>query len=259
MDETLINVNLDESTTRYDAAFLNVVPEIKPTWLPWVGQRFSARPQHQRLLVVGESHYYKGDTPEKREADRVSYLTGSHWTREQVSDSHIYGRWKPEPKTLTNIPKFLFRTTKIDRLRLWSDSAYYNFIQRPMDYNREGGRERPTGDDYMTGWRVFAEVVRIIRPSHCLFIGVTAANFFNPWIASQNLLSGNVSKTQTISRTSARAGKLEVTGTTTELIFVKHLGMPINCSKWNDYVQAQHADFMSWLGAESYAKDNMAC
>ena len=41
-------------------------------------------------------------------------------------------------------------------------------------------------------------------------------------------------------------------GTTIELIFVKHLGLPLNYVEWHDYLQAQHTDFMNWLGAESY-------
>ena len=120
MDKALTAVKLDEATTRYDAEFGKV---LGLTWLPWVGQRFFERPTHRRLLVVGESHYYKGDTPEKRQADREEYLKFSHWTREQVSDSHINEYWTSP--TLTNIPKLLFKTTEIDRPRLWGDSAYY--------------------------------------------------------------------------------------------------------------------------------------
>jgi len=121
-----------------------------------------------------------------------------------------------------------------------------------MDYIQDGQPERPSWDDYVAGWKVFAEVVRIIQPSHCVFIGVTAANSFNHWIASQNVFSGNVSVTEKISGTWARVGKLEVAGATTELIFVKHLGLPVSWSRWNDYLKAKHTDFMNWMAAEFY-------
>jgi hypothetical protein len=141
---------------------------------------------------------------------------------------------------------------------MWGDSAYYNLVQRMMDYIQDGHPERPTWDDYVAGWKVFAEVVKIIQPSHCLFVGVTSANSFNHWIAGQNLFSGNVSLTQKISGTWARTAKLVAAGTTTELIFVKHLGLPVNYIEWHNYLLAEHTDFMNWLGAESYPNTRVA-
>jgi hypothetical protein len=237
-------MNLDEATTRYDTGFRSVQGL---TWLPWVGQRYFERPPHQRLLVVGESHYFDGKTPEERQANREKWLVYPNFTREVVSESLIHGEWTTP--TLTNIPKLLFKTSDIDGFKLWGDSAYYNFIQRMMDYKQDGQPERPNGDDFAAGWRVFAEVVRIIQPSHCLFIGVQAANSYN---------LGTVSCTQQVGRTWARVAKLEAGEKTIELIFVQHLGKYFSWSDWHGYLQAQHPDFMSWIGAESYANSRNA-
>ena len=98
-------------------------------------------------------------------------------------------------------------------------------------------------DDFATGWKVFSEVVRILQPSHCLFIGVAASEHFN---------LGSVSRTQRVGRTWARVAKLELGGKTTELIFVQHLGSYFSWSKWHGYLQSHHIDFMQWLEAESY-------
>jgi hypothetical protein len=241
MEQALTTVKLDEATTQYDADFQRVQGL---TWLPWVGHRFSERPPNQRLLVVGESHYFRGDTPEQRQADREEYLKFSHRTREQVSDSHINREWTTP--TLTNIPKLLFNTTEIDRPKFWGDSAYYNFVQRPMNHHE---KETPSPDDFVVGWKVFAEVVRIVQPSHCLFIGVTAANYFN---------LGIVSRHEKVDGVWPRVAKLEIPGTTTKLIFVHHLARCKNLSQWHDYLQAQHADFMKWLETESYVINRSA-
>jgi len=241
VDEALTAVDLNEATTQYDDAFRKISGL---TWLPWVGQRFFERPPHQRLLVVGESHYFRGNTPEKRQADREEYLKFSHWTKQQVSDSHIKREWTTP--TLTNIPKLLFNTSEIDHPRFWGDSAYYNFVQRPMDYHE---KERPTPNDFVTGWKIFEEVVKIVQPSDCLFIGVTAANFFN---------LGGVSLHEIIDGVRPRVAKLESAGTTTKLIFVHHLGRCKSLSQWHDYLLAQHTDFMNWLGTESYAGSQSA-
>jgi hypothetical protein len=239
-------MNLDKATTQYDAAFGEVSGL---TWLPWVGHRYSLRPSHQRLIIVGESHYYRGDTPEKRQVDREGYLKDPQSTRDIVSQALVNCEWTT--RTLETIPKLLFKTTEIDRPRLWADCAYYNLVQRPMDYNH-GNLERPSWDDFVMGWRVFAEVVRILQPSHCLFIGVSAANSFNHSMASQNLSFEKITWTQQVGRTYARIAKLEVAGMTTELMFVQHLGKYFSWLKWHDYLQNQHAGFMRWLGAESY-------
>jgi len=245
-------MNLDDATTEYDAAFRNVQGL---TWLPWVGQRYSDRPIQKRLFVIGESHYYNGETPEERHANREKWLIYPKYTRDVVSESLVNYEWTT--RTLDTIPRLLFKTTDIDRPRLWAASAYYNLVQRMMDYKQDGSPERPTWDDYMKGWKVFGEVVKIIQPSHCLFIGVTAANSFNHWIGSQTGFTGNVIVTEKIGGTWARSGNIEAVEKSTELIFVKHLGLPFNWIRWHDYLKVQHADFMEWLETESYANNGI--
>ena len=232
-------MTLNEATTHYDAEFGKVHGL---TWLPWVGQRFSERLPHHRLLVVGESHYFRGNTPEERQIDREGYKD-SRSTRIMVAERG----WGA--KTWNTLPRLLFKTTDVDLSKFWADAAYYNFIQRPMDYNQEGQPERPSPDNFAEGWKVFAEVVRILQPSQCLFIGVAAANSFN---------LGSISYSQQVGRTWARVAKLELAGNTIELIFVQHLGKYFSWSQWHDYLQFQHANFMSWLGAESYVINHNA-
>ena len=223
--------------TRYDADFDRVQGL---TWQPWVGQNFPERSPHQRLLVVGESHYFRGNTPELRQANRESYLDPKS-TRNQVLGALVNHEWEGGNKTLDTIPQLLFDTTDIDHSRLWADSAYYNFVQRPMNYFEN---EKPTDTDFVAGWGVFADVVRIMQPSHCLFIGVSAANFCN---------LGNVTKHEKVDGVWPRVAKLELVGATSELVFVHHLARCQRVDQWHAYLQTQHPNLMSWLGAELYA------
>jgi hypothetical protein len=238
----------DESTNEFDAAF-RIVPEL--TWLPWVGQHFAGRPLDKRLLVVGESHYYNGETPHERQTNREKWLVYPQYTREVVSESLVNNDWST--RTLDTIPKVLLKTGNFDPVNLWGACSYYNFVQRMMDYMKEGGPERPSWEDYLKGWNVFSQVVSIIQPSHCFFIGVTAANSFNQWITSQNTFAGSITSTRKIGGTWARAATVEVAGRKISLIFVKHLGLPLSWSEWHDYLQVQHPDLMNWLGAEGFA------
>ena len=46
--------------------------------------------------------------------------------------------------------------------------ASYNFIQEPM----KSIHEEPSHADYETAWKCFADVVKIIKPNICIFIGL---------------------------------------------------------------------------------------
>jgi hypothetical protein len=240
-------MNLNESTTHHDNAFRDIQALV---WLPWVGHHFLGRPLQKRLLVVGESNYVRPQTPEQLEILRKQRLEDLHYTRDVVSECLINEEWRN--KTLDTLPQLLFKTTKIDRCRLWGDSAFYNLIQRPVNYNQEGQRERPTEDDFVAGWRVFLAVVRIIQPSHCLFIGVSAANTFDHSMANQNISFNEVSYAPSVDGIKPRVAKIEIAGMTTKLIFVHHLCRCKALDQWHDYLQNQHADFMNWIRAESY-------
>ena len=50
----------------------------------------------------------------------------------------------------------------------WNKVASYNFIQEPM----KSIHEKPSHADYETAWKCFADVVKIIKPNICIFIGL---------------------------------------------------------------------------------------
>lgn len=237
MDQTLNSIH-SLATPDLDEAFRRVSGL---TWLPWVGRQLSSRPPNRRLLIVGESHYYK------TELEREERLKNPTYTKEIVWEQLVHRWW--DNKTLDNIPKLLFKTSEIDRSRLWSDSAYYNIMQRLMDYSQV---ERPTFYDFVEGWKSFTAVIRIVHPSHCLFIGVEAANSFNFAMTNQGVRFEKVTRAKQVGRTWARVARLEVDGKAIELIFVQHLGKYFSWESWHDYLQSQHSEFMSWLGAEPY-------
>jgi len=200
------SVNPNESSTEYDAAFGAISGLV---WWPWVGRNYSQRPQHQRLLVVGESHYTKQSTPEALEEVRKRHEQGyPTYTRDVVSESLIRRDWTTP--TLSNISKLLFQSTAIDAPRLWTDTVYCNIVQRLMEYSR---KERPIWADFEKGWRVLVEIVRFLRPSHCLFLGVEAARSFDRVMTNNTISFVSVTRTQRVSRTWARQARLDLGGT----------------------------------------------
>ena len=74
---------------------------------------------------------------------------------------------------------------------MWTHLAFYNFVQEPMETKIIKKEEkqvkvlvRPTPDHLKKGWKVFAELIKMLKPTECIFIGVAAANSFNKEMAS---------------------------------------------------------------------------
>jgi hypothetical protein len=220
------------------------------TWLPWVGEGYISRQRGQRLLIVGESHYVRPKEGEDLQKVIDDHLNYPDYTRDVVAECLIYQAWPN--RTLDTLPKLLFGTDQIDRERYWSDTAFYNFIQVPMHYNRQGSPERPSLESFVAGWTTFRDVVRILEPSHCLFIGVAALDSFNYCIGSARIDHTPVQWTEQVGRTYGRRATLTVGSNTSTLIGVQHLGKYFSWSRWHDYLGRHHADLTQILEAGSY-------
>lgn len=222
------------------------------TWLPWVGASYADRPEDSKLLIVGESHYVRPKEEEDLAKVIEEHLSYSDYTRDVVTECLIWQEWPN--RTLDTLPKLLFGTGELDRERFWSDTAFYNFIQSPMHYNREGSPERPSWESYVSGWMTFLDVVNILRPSHSLFIGVEAFNSFNHVMAEAGIHHEQVQWTEQVSRTYGRRAAVLNSSRSLKLIGVQHLGKYCSWSQWGDYLRRNHSDMMTYLDAGRYTE-----
>ena len=250
-------VRRDQSSEHYDVAFKNVEGLV---WLPWVGENYPNRPPLSRLLIVAESHYIKaggGEDDDVRrkqlEKLRKQHTTDKQYTRAVVSEYCVNDSWGCCNRTLDGIPKTLFGTVEIDRERFWSDAAFYNFVQRPMDYQRQGGPEQATWDDFSSAWPVFLEVIKILEPSHCLFFGVRASNTFNATVIDTGIAGQAVTLRGQINKVSPREAAIEINNRTVPLTFLKHPAKFFSPGEWNNYLTAHHPTLMKWIREERYA------
>ena len=120
-----------------------------------------------------------------------------NFTRYIIYESRILKDYSP--KTLDNINRALVGSNNFDGKLLWNNIAFYNFIQRPM----KTVDERPAWEDFLNGWRTFADVVKILKPTACIFIGNSAANFFNEAMAALGIVHNKVIGTKFINQTLA--------------------------------------------------------
>ena len=234
----------DLTTTKYDD-FFNLVPDL--AWHPWVGVHYPFREVNEKLLVVGESHYVPASREEDLEVILERYKHSKLHTREVILECPVRREWRNH--TLENVIRLFFADAKIQDSKFWSDIAYYNFVQRLMDYRVV---ERPTWEDFVRGWKVFEAVVEILKPTCCVFIGVEAANSLAWYLQERGSSFSGVIKVEKVGRTWGRRASIPIAGKSIELCFVKHAGSYFAWSDWNQYLKKHYPDLMSWLNRGNY-------
>jgi hypothetical protein len=134
-------------------------------WLPWIGNSSKCK-----ILLVGESHYTTTEEDLKNQEN-------DDYTRKVVNDMGVNGNKYKSPFFPNILRLFLSRTdlTHEQRQSFWDNMAFYNFIQTPM----ETKKGRPQKSDYELGWENFYEMIKVLKPEVCIFLGLSAANHFN--------------------------------------------------------------------------------
>jgi len=183
-------------------------------WLPWIGKEYI---YSERMLIVGESHYLTGTEKNRLEAEQQNF------TRNVVQTFCI--DHKKRQSTFDNLARCLFGNQKMssnERAEKWIHLAFYNFIQRPMKNNKK----RPTLDDIKKGWKVFAELIKILKPTHCIFIGFAAADCNNPYKCERG---------EKVGRYAARLFSIELEDENTcRCIAIKHTSQYFSWEEWRN-------------------------
>ena len=224
-----------------DTKFDNEFEQIKNLkWLPFIGSNYATVPQLNKLLIVGESHYHDNSTQSIQKHNAIDY------TRVVIEELAIKRRYW-NTKIFQNFHKALFQNDNFDANLFWNLVSFYNFIQKPMETNKG----RPGYDDFYNSWTVFFEIIKIIKPKTCIFIGTKASNSLHNAISNSSLVMKSFEKEPKISRTYPRKAiltnnqDLEV-----ELIFIQHTSKYFSWSKWNKYLQSIIEKQLTWLSTK---------
>lgn len=200
------------------------------TWLPWIGKNFIN--QKDKLLIIGESHYSDGDTIEAYQRN-IALAKDKQFSRNMIEQTQIQNLY--EHKALNN----LFSAMNLDK-EVWKDIAYYNFVQRSMNYSNLNGKkmtEQPTIKDFDLGWEVFAELVKIIKPTNCIFIGVRAAEPFERMMDKLNIQRTDRILHTEINNVSPRTASVTIDGNTINLTFIKHTSAYFSPEAWGGFLK----------------------
>ena len=207
------------------------------TWLPYVGDRYTSISDPNKILIVGESHYHD-NTDKSIEAHK-----SANFTRFVVSDQAI-GRNYWGTKLFPNFHRALMGSDDFDSIKLWNSLAFYNFIQRPMVTNQE----RPTKEDFMKGWDTFADVIKVLQPRTCIFLGVKASDTLWEAYKTSNLTLNNLSRDPKVNNTYPRKGTVTaIEGVNAELVFIKHPSKYFSPEVWHNFLASRIPEPLAYL------------
>jgi hypothetical protein len=212
------------------------------TWLPWVGENYAKR--KRRFLIVGESHYTNEKNESKRQIDIERISNYENFTRDVIFECQYNRDWNTP--FFANLNRTLVTSDSINKENLWKEFAFYNFVQRLLTYN-ENLKERPSNEDFASGWRVFCDIIRVLKPTECLFIGVTAANYFNDAMATLGIEHTKVDYVGYFNRTRMKKASISINGLTTNILFIRHTSCYFSWPIWHDKVKSFFPDTISNL------------
>jgi hypothetical protein len=207
------------------------------TWLPWIGDQYWNVDHENRMFIVGESHYHK-NTP-----NDVESVKSPTFTREVIADSGIDRNYY-DIKMFPNFHRAIFGNDIFNAEGFWNLVSFYNFIQRPMATTQG----RPSNIDFFNGWKVFFEIVKVLKPKTCLFIGTTAANSLTNAIQGTDFSTDGVKWDEYISNAYAKSATIkDKDNNEIKIIFIRHTSQMFSWSQWNDYLIRTIPNELAWL------------
>ncbi len=197
-------------------------------WIPFIGANYYNGVCGKKILLVGESHYHENN---KQSIDKHN---NANFTKIVVNELAI-NRHYWSTKMFSNLHRAFIGNDNFDTNKFWDSLAFYNFVQRPMITNKG----RPSKRDYIIGWNTFFDIVNILKPDVCIFIGTSSSNYLNEYNNKnpKDFTILNYKWTEKISRTFARKAKIRVNSKEIDLHFIQHTSQYFSWSKWHKHLK----------------------
>jgi hypothetical protein len=236
---------IDLIDTTLDSKF-SAVPNLR--WTPWVGKRFQKKIS-PKLLIVGESHYAKARDNETIEEVQEKEERNKELTREVIWECPISKDWKNP--TLDKVGRIFVGDGNYKRRDFWQDVAFYNFVQRMVHYVEPP--ERPSENDFTSGWVVFYDVLRIVKPDYCVFLGSQARHTFWSSMKRLGIEFADQKRSEQIGRCWSYRAEIILAGRSVPIVFIQHPGKYFSSPAWHDYLLRRYpieiAEFKKEYGA----------
>lgn len=199
---------------------------------PWVGSNYANNDYH--LLIIGDSHYSddKDEFNDKNSTKGVVNTVINNYYDKIPTFSMFRGLLNTFNKTTPeSVASFL------------SNVACYNFVQEVMDVSDQ----KPSEYDFAEAWECFYDLIDVLKPDFCLFIGVRSeTNIYRvKELGGCYEIKDDIEK---IDRTRPRYGKV---GKSSEskipFIAIKHTSKYFSPEKWRKYLMYKEPRLMSFI------------
>lgn len=216
--------------------------------LPWVGSEFSNA--EIRLLIVGESHYAMGKTKAEYEEDLLRHKNPD-FTRKFIEETQIQNLYRY--LLLDNFWQALFQKQP-NKSEIWKHISFYNFVQRSMDYSSFDGekKEQPNNSDFKNGWAVFAELVKVLKPTDCIFLGLKASEGFGNLKTDEKVTEFDYSYAPKIGNMTPLEGSVTIDEQKINVSFIQHCSSFFSPQSWNPFLQKRHPEIIDFLMKKSF-------
>lgn len=220
------------SDKQFDSQFDKVA---NLTHYPWIGSGYASAPK--RVLIMGHSHYAKdGKEFSQEEYDRN--ISDKEYTRGIISCAIEKGGW--------NFHKNLQKTFLYEDIKahdFWSKIASYNFIQEPMKEVIANASQSCNE----IAWKCFADVVQIIKPDICIFVGLKYDKGMNA-LDGENIKHFIKDFDIIINRSKPKFGELQFKdGYKLPFYMIHHTSMLYSPQLWHDFLNKEIPEVVSFL------------
>lgn len=202
-----------------------LIAEGKLKWLPWVGENYET--SSKKILIIGESHYYNPKEPGSFEKNEQN-----NFTREIVKELAIRKKYY-KTNFFQNFHYAVIGNDDFDSNKFWSSLSFYNFVQRSMKTNGK----RPENKDFKKGWESFIEIIKILKPDTCIFVGSSCSITFNSSLKKHKIDFTTVKNIKKIDRAFAKSSSININSKTTNIHFIRHTSKYFSWRKWNEYLK----------------------
>lgn len=203
------------------------------TWYPWVGKDY--KKGTRRILVVGDSHYSvdcEGYFDQECYDDFMSTKEASRNILERYLNGETWNFYRNLESTFPDSDNF------------WSEITFYNFIQQPMRQSNA----IPNEQEYITAWHCFVDLIKILKPTDCIFIGVRSETCFGYSCQKMGIKCTIEDMPIKINRTHPRKGNIVLSEAyALDLYFIHHTSQYYSPDQWNEFLKQQLPEAMKWL------------
>ena len=214
------------------------------TWYPWVGKDYAL--SNRRVLIIGDSHYAVDDG--NFDEDCYNDFISNKDTTRKFAEGYMNGE---EWNFNRNLRLCLLNVDDKTLLKpLWGKIAFYNFIQEPMK-QRDA---KPTIEQYKIAWNVFVKLLKIIKPTDCIFIGVRSETGFGSCMYELGLKEEKEYDIKNMNRkingTLPREAFIKFSDEyRLRLLFIKHTSIGFTYSDWHEFLKKEMPEAMIFLNS----------